>query len=326
MRRREFIKLVGGTVAWPLAAQAQQAAMPVIGLLSVRTPDSDALVLDAFKRGMSETGYSESKNVMIEYRWAAGHFDRLSALAKDLVDEKVAVIATFGGTSAAQAAKMATSNIPIVFAIGDDPVKFGLVANLNRPESNVTGATNFYGALATKQLGLLRQLVPSASVIAVMADPNEPAGESQISDAQEAANSIGQQLVVFRASTEAEIDTAFADLVQQHAGALLLGANPFFFTRIGQLTLLASQYRIPTMYWRRELVEAGGLVSYGSDPTEAYTTIGRYVGKLLAGAKPGDLPVQQPTKFEFVINLKTAKALGLKIPPNVLSIADEVIE
>jgi putative tryptophan/tyrosine transport system substrate-binding protein len=216
MRRRDFIKgIAGSATAWPLAARAQQPAMPVIGLLAIRTPEFDAPLVETFKRGMSETGHFEGKNVMIEYRWAAGHFDRLSALAEELVRKQVAIIVTFGGTAAAQAAKMATSSIPIVFAIGDDPVKFGLVANLNRPGGNITGGTNFYGELAAKQLGLLRNLVPSASVIAIMANPNEPAGESQISDAQAAAKSIRQELIVFRASTASEIDTAFASLVQQ---------------------------------------------------------------------------------------------------------------
>jgi putative ABC transport system substrate-binding protein len=213
-----------------------------------------------------------------------------------------------------------------VFAIGDDPVKLGLVTNLSRPGGNITGATNFYGELAAKQLGLLRSLVPSAAVIAIMANPNEPAGESQISDAQAAAKSIGQELIVFRASTEGEIDTAFTNLVQQHAGALLLGANPFFVTRINQIVSLANRYAVPTMYWRRELAEAGGLMSYGANPTEMYLVIGRYAGRILAGANPADLPVQQPTKFELVINLKTAKALGLSIPPTLLSTADQVIE
>jgi putative ABC transport system substrate-binding protein len=302
------------------------ATLPVIGLLAVRTPKFDAPLVQAFKGGMSETGYFEDKNVMIDYRWAAGHFDRLPALAGELVQKQVALIVTFGGTASARAAKTATSSIPIVFAIGDDPVKFGLVTNLSRPEGNITGATNFYGELAAKQLGLLRDLAPSAAVMAIMANPNEPAGESQISDAQAAAKSIGQELIVFRASTESEIETAFTNLVQQHAGALLLGANPFFVTRIGQIVSLANRYAVPTMYWRRELVEAGGLISYGASPTEIYSVVGRYAGRILTGVKPADLPVQQPTKFELVINLNSAKSLGLTISPSLLATADDVIE
>ncbi len=327
MRRRDFIQAIASSpVLWPLAARAQQATPPVIGLLAVRTPEFDAPLVEAFKRGMHEAGYFEGKNVVIEYRWAAGHFDRLPALADELLQKQVALIVTFGGTASARAAKSATSSIPIVFAIGDDPVKFGLVTNLNRPEGNLTGATNFYGELAAKQLGLLRNLVPSAAVIAIMANPDEPAGESQISDAHAAAKSIGQRLIVFKASTESEIDTAFTNLVGQHAGALLLGANPFFVTRISQIVSLADRYAVPTMYWRRELVEAGGLISYGANPTEIYSVIGRYAGRILAGAKPADLPVQQPTKIELVLNLKTAKTLGLEIPSQLLALADEVIE
>lgn len=328
MKRREFITLLAtAATAWPLRARAQlPSTPPVIGLLAVRTPKFDAPLVEAFKRGIAETDYVEGKNIAIEYRWADGHFDRLPALADELVQKQVALIVTFGGTASARAAKTATSSIPIVFGIGDDPVKLGLVGNLSHPGGNITGATNFYGELAAKQLGLLRNLVPSAQVVAIMANPNEPAGESQISDAQTAAKSIGQELIVFRASTESEIDAAFAKLVQKHAGALLLGANPFFVTRISQIASLANRYALPTMYWRRELVEAGGLISYGANPTEIYSVIGRYAGRILAGAKPADLPVQQPTKFELVINLKTAKGLGLDVSPELLATADEVIE
>jgi putative ABC transport system substrate-binding protein len=327
MRRRAFIEGIATLgVAWPLAARSQQATPPVIGVLAVRTPEFDAPLVEAFKQGMNETGYFEGKNILIEYRWAAGHFDRLPALAEELVQKQVALIVTFGGTASARAAKTATSSIPIVFSIGDGPVTLGLVTNLSRPGGNITGATNFYGELAAKQLGILRRLVPSAAVIAIMANPNEPAGEFQISDAQAAAKLIQQELIVFRASTESEIDTAFTNLVQQHADALLLGANPFFVTRTSQIVSLANRYAVPAMYWRRELVEAGGLISYGAHPTEIYSIIGRYAGRILAGAKPADLPVQLPTKFELVINLKTANALGLDVPPQLLTTADEVIE
>ena len=316
MKRREFITLIGGAAAtWPLAARAQQPAMPIIGFLGVRTPEFDAGMLAKFRRGMSEQGYAEGTNVTIDFRWAGGQFDRLPALAEELVRRQVSLLVTSGGTASARAAKAATTAIPIVFAIGDDPVEFGLVASLNRPGGNITGVTNFYGALAAKQLGLLRELAPKVDVIAVLVNPNEPASGSQVRDAEAAAHEVGQQLVIHKATTERDIDAAFATFLEQRAGALLLGANPFFATRANQLFALAARYRLPTMYWRSELAKAGGLMSYGANPNDGYRQAGVYAGRILKGEKPADLPVVQPTKFEFVINLKTAKALGLDVPP-----------
>jgi putative ABC transport system substrate-binding protein len=326
MRRREFIAGLGVATVWPVMARAQQPVMPVIGLFSVRTAEFDAPLLAAFRRGLNEGGYIEGKNVAIELRWGGGAFERLPALAQELVRRQVALIVTFGGTAAARAAKEATTVIPIAFAVGDDPVKFGLVASLNRPGGNLTGVTNFYGELAAKQLGLLRTLAPTAALIAMLVNPDEPAAESQVEQAQAAAQAIGQRLLVLRAGTEHDIDVAFAALVERRAGALLLGANPFFAVRKNQLFALASRHAVPTLYWRSELARAGGLMSYGSYPIETYRHLGDYAARILKGEKPANLPILQPTRFELVINLKTAKALGLTIPPSVLALADEVIE
>jgi putative ABC transport system substrate-binding protein len=326
MNRRGFIAGLGAATVWPVMARAQQQAMPVIGLFSVRTAEFDAPLLAAFRRGLNEGGYIEGKNVAIELRWGGGAFERLPALAQELVRRQVALIVTFGGTAAARAAKEATAIIPIAFAVGDDPVKFGLVASLNRPGGNLTGVTNFYGELAAKQLGLLRTLAPTAALIAMLVNPDEPAAESQVEQAQAAAQAIGQQLLVLRAGTEHDIDVAFAALADRRAGALLLGANPFFAVRKNQLFALASRHAVPTLYWRSELARAGGLMSYGSYPIETYRHLGDYAARILKGEKPANLPVLQPTRFELVINLKTAKALGLTIPPSVLALADEVIE
>jgi putative tryptophan/tyrosine transport system substrate-binding protein len=326
MKRREFIAGLGAATVWPVMARAQQQAMPVIGLFSVRTAEFDAPLLAAFRRGLNEGGYIEGKNVAIELRWGGGAFERLPALAQELVRRQVALIVTFGGTAAARAAKEATTVIPIAFAVGDDPVKFGLVASLNRPGGNLTGVTNFYGELAAKQLGLLRTLAPTAALIAMLVNPDEPAAESQVEQAQAAAQAIGQQLLVLRAGTEHDIDVAFAALADRRAGALLLGANPFFAVRKNQLFALASRHAVPTLYWRSELARAGGLMSYGSYPIETYRHLGDYAARILKGEKPANLPILQPTRFELVINLKTAKALGLTIPPSVLALADEVIE
>ena len=325
MKRRDFMALVGGAVAWPFAVRAQ-ASMPVIGYLSVRSAESDVPMLTAFRRGLNDTGYVVDKNVVIESRFAGGQRDRLQLLAGDLVRRQVDVIATGGGESAALAAKAATANIPIVFNAGGDPVHFGLVTSLNRPGGNITGVAALLSELVAKKLGLLRELVPKAAAVAALVDPADPSAASQISETQQAAHALGHQLLLLRASTDEEIDAAFAMLIQQQAAALLVNASPFFVTRAEHLIGLSARHTLPTIYFRREMADAGGLMSYGSSTTEMYGQMGVYVGRILKGEKPADLPVLQPTKFEFVINMKTAQALGLTIPPGILAIADEVIE
>jgi putative ABC transport system substrate-binding protein len=330
MKRREFIALVGGAAAAPLAlpvtARTQQPPIPVIGYLSARSVETDVPMVTAFRQGLTQSGYVEGQNVAIEYRWGDGQYDRLPVLVNDLVRRDVTVIVTSGGETSAVAAKAATASIPIVFNVGNDPVRFGLVASLARPGGNLTGVTSFSGALGAKRLGLLRELVPTAAVIALLVNPNEAFGEVITGDIEEAARIVGQQLIVLRASTEPEIDAAFATLVQQRAGALLVGPGPFFVTRKDRLVALAARHAVPAMYFRRELAEAGGLVSYGSTTSEGYRQMGGYAGRILKGEKPADLPVLQPTKFELVINLKTAKALGIAIPNSMQLLADEAIE
>jgi putative ABC transport system substrate-binding protein len=326
MRRRDFITLIGGAaVAWPLAARAQQAKMPVIGFLSSASPETMAPEIAGFLQGLREIGYIEGQNVAIEYRWADGHFDRLPGLAAELVDRPVAVL--FSHTDLAiVAARAATATIPIVFHTGSDPVRAGFVASLNRPRGNLTGATSLGADLAPKRLGLLLELVPKGTAIAVLVDQNFPDGVSQLTGLQEAARNLDRQIIVLITRTASDIDTAFATLAQQHVGALTsLGGN-FFNTRSQQIVALAARYAIPAIYDRREFPAAGGLMSYGPDRLAVSHQAGIYVARILKGDKPGDLPVQQPTKFEFVINLNTAKALGLTVPPTMLAIADEVIE
>src|SRR5262245_15159559 len=328
MRRREFITLLGGVAtAWPLAARAQQPAIPVIGFLSIRSPDTDAPFLVSFRQGLGELGLTEGRNVAVEYRYAHGHPDRLASLAADLVSRRVAIIVTTGGARAALAAKATTPTIPIVFTIGADPVAAGLVASLNRPGGNVTGITTSYDASASKRLGILRELLPKAARIGVLVNPNDSlTANSETNDMREAGRSVGQEIEIVQAGSERDIDAAFARLIEIRADALVVAPDALFATRAGQLIALAARHAIPTLYWRREFAEAGGLMSYGSNLANAIHLIGVYAGRILNGEKPGDLPVQQPTKFELVVNLKAAKAIGLKIPESFLARADEVIE
>jgi ABC-type uncharacterized transport system substrate-binding protein len=324
--RRELITLLGGAAAaWPLAARAQQP-MPVIGFLGGRSPKTDVPMLSAFRRGLSETGYVEGNNVVIEFRWASGQFDPLPELAADLVRRRVAVIVTSGGPAPALAAKAATATIPVLFVTAGDPVQEGLVASLSRPGGNVTGVGTFFTALGAKQLGLMRELLPNADLFGVLIDPRMASAELQGEDTEAAGRAVGQRLIVLRATSEREIDAAFATLVERRAGALLVTSSPFFVTQTHYLITLAARHSLPAMWFRRELVEAGGLMSYGTSTAETYQQLGNYAGKILSGAKPADLPVVQSTKFEFVINLQTAKAIGLVMPPGLLAVADEVIE
>jgi putative ABC transport system substrate-binding protein len=328
MRRRDLIKgIAGSAAAWPLAAVAQQSAIPVIGFLSFRSANESASSEAAFREGLSEIGYSEGRDVHIAFRWAEGQKDRLPALAADLVDNlRVAVIAATGGGPSALAAKAATKTIPIVFTFAADPVKAGIVASLNRPEENITGVTWFSGELAGKRLALLHDVAPTISTIGLLINPNDPEEFSQRADAQDAARRFNLKLIVMNASTEREIDAAFATFAQQQVGAVVGGGDPFFLSRREQIVSLAARHRMPGIYSVREYVAAGGLMSYGNSLREAYRHAGLYVARILRGAKPSDLPIERLTKFEFVINLTTAKALGLTVPASFLSLADELIE
>ena len=328
MRRREFITFLGGAAtAWPLAARAQQPSMPVIGLLYPTSPDMNADRLRGFRQGLKDTGYVEGENVAIEYRWAENQMDRLPALAAELVRRQVSVIAATGGLDSALAAKTATTTIPIVFSVTEDPVRLGLVASLARPGGNLTGINIFTGELGAKRLGLLRELVPAATRVAVLVNPaNAANAESTESDVAAAARTMGLQIQIFKASTTREIDAAFVTFVRERPDALLVSGDPFFRTRRVQLANLASHHSIPATYALRDYAEAGGLMSYGSNLTDSYRQVGVYTGRILKGAKPADLPVVQASKFELVINAQTARMLGLSVPPTLLATADEVIE
>jgi len=327
MQRREFITLVGcAAAAWPRVAHAQQPTAPAIGFLSSRSAGESASVLEAFREGLNEAGFTEGQNISIEFRWAEGQYDRLPAMAADLVGRRVALIVAAGGDPPALAAKAATSTIPIVFTGSDFPVKVGLVASLNRPGGNVTGASLFTSELEVKKLSLLREMVPKTLLIGMLVNPSNPSAETDIGDVQRAAAAAGQQIFLLRASNEREIDVAFEMVVHQRANALLVAHDPYFLSRRKQFIAQAARHKIPAIYEFREFVLDGGLMSYGSKITDNYHLSGRYAGKILKGAKPTELPVQQPTKFELVINLKTASALGLTVPSTLLARADEVIE
>jgi len=325
MRRRELLLLLGSAMTAPCALRAQQKAMPMIGVLGGGSFSAFAPFVAAFHQGLAETGYVEGQNVATEYRWAEGSYDRLPAMAADLVGRKVDVIAAMGGTPSALAAKSATSSIPIVFLVSD-PVASGLVASLARPGGNLTGVDMFTLELMAKRLELLSELVPQRKMIALLVNPNTPIAEGYIRNAQEAARAKAVQLRILKANTESEIDTAFATLVQLRAGALIVVADPFLDGRREQIVTLAARHAVPVIYALSEFVVVGGLISYGASFTATFRQAGIFAGKILKGAKPADLPVQQPTTFELVINLKTAKALGLTVPPSILARADEVIE
>ena len=326
MKRRQFITLLGGAAAWPLAARAQQPAMPVVGFLSSTLPGPYASMVTAFRQGLKEVGYVEGQNVAIEFRWAENELSRLPILTADLIDRRVAAVVTSGGYAPTHAAKAATATIPVVFVSSGDPVSAGLVASINRPGGNITGVNFFTTELGAKRLEVLRDIVPKAKTVAILIDPSSPEAEASLNAIETAIKASGQQPVIVNAGTMAEIETAFATFVRARADALLVISAPLFTSRRDQVVALAARHSIPAIYSLREFPAAGGLISYGASITEAYRQAGVYVGRILKGANPTDLPVLQPTKFELVINLKTAKALGLTVPLIMQMTADEVIE
>jgi putative ABC transport system substrate-binding protein len=327
MRRREFIAFVGCTAAaWPLASRAEQSPMPVIGFLNSASPQPFANYVAGFRAGLKQTGYVDGQNVTIEFRWAEGHYDRLPEMAADLVRRKVAVLVATGGGPSITAAKTSTTTIPIVFTLGSDPVRLGFVTSLSRPGGNITGVNLFVVAMESKRLGLLRALVPGVQLIAVLLNPNLQTYTQQKSDVEEAAHAIGQQIHLLSASNESEIDAAFATAVKLRAGAMLVSGDPFFNSQHDKIIALAARHAIPAIYEQREHALAGGLMSYGTNLSEGYRQAGVYAGRILKGEEPGNLPVVQASKFELVINLKTAKALGIEVPPNLSAEADEIIE
>jgi putative ABC transport system substrate-binding protein len=327
MKRREFITIFGGaTAAWPLAAKAQQSAMPVVGFLGTGSAESDAFRAAAVRQGLLEAGYAEGRNVVFEYRWAENRYERLPALAADLVRREVAVIVAIGGNTSAVAAKPATATIPIIFAIGGDPIKMGLVASLNRPGGNITGVAFLVATLVAKQFEVLHEAVPKTALIGYLINPNVANYETDTKDVLAAAESVDQKLLVVMARTESELEAAFVKFVQERVGALVVGGDPFFLTRRAQIVELATRHKVAAIYPLKEYAMAGGLMSYGTSITEAHRIAGLYAGRILKGEKPADLPVQQSTRVELIVNLKTAKALGLTIPLSLLGRADEVIE
>lgn len=327
MRRRDFITLVTGVAAsWSFAARAQQSAMPVIGFLSSRSPEDMTHLLAAFRSGLAASGYVEGQTIEIEYRFARGQYDELPKLAAELAGRPIKVLVATGGDLSARAAKAVTSVIPIVFTIGTDPVKLGLVTSYSRPGGNISGINILASTLETKRLGLLHRLIPHAATIAALADPKFPPGEVEVQNVERAARALGLKIRVLHASTDDEIDAAFATIAKEHISALLLIGDPFYDTRRSKLVTLSGQHKVPTMYYFREFVDAGGLASYGVDVRQGYRQAGDYVARILNGTKPADLPVIEPTKFEFVINLKTAKAMGVEVPPSLSAEADETIE
>jgi len=326
VRRRQFITLLGGVAPWPLAVQAQQAAIPVVAFVNGGVADASAGRVAAFRKGLSESGYVEGQNVKVEYHWLEGHYDRIPALVADLVRRGVAVIATPANPQVALAAKAVTSSVPIVFGVGEDPVRLGLVASLAKPGGNATGINFFNSEVAAKRLGLLHELVPRAARVAVLVNPGDPASIGILRDVEEAARLLGLQILVFNAGTSAEIDTAFAAIARQRANALFVAGDVFFNSRRVQLVTLAARDRLPASYASREYVEAGGLMNYATSLLDMFRQVGVYTGSIIKGTKPADLPVMQASKFEFLINLQTAKALGIEVPPTLLARADEVIE